>query len=1002
MFIHLATRCASILPPVVVCAALSGGCAGREAPEDELSASAQSADTSNAGGDPGPGAVGLDARTGAFEGIDDRRFGSPTNTLAVAASRTGRKMGSSADYPQIVSETPYIDTLSREFDYVTSGNTMKWGVVQPIDADHWDFTQADAIVAFAEAHHQAIKGHTLVWHEQLPPFVDDTTPPQRLRQLLRKNIHVEVGRYRGRLYAWDVVNEAVADDGSGLRDTVFSEKLGSDYVAWAFREAHRVDPHAKLFYNDYGTETVNAKSTAVYQLMAKLVAAGTPIDGVGFQMHLEAATAPSTEDIVTNLQRFAALGLSVNISELDVRIASLTASEPEKLAIEKQVYHRVVAACLQVPRCRAVTTWGFTDKYTWIDSAFGPDEPLEFDTQYQKKAAYYGIIDGFAGIAPDAVGTAPNLIPNATFEAGLDGWSASGGVLAETRSQSHTGFRGALVANRKATTDGAAFDVTKLVVSGHGYDVSAWALARSGRSDQVSLGVTMSCAGAADVVAILGTATSTKSSWTELTGSLQVPTCVLGNVSIYVSGPRPGVDLFLDDVALRPQPEPRGPNAVSNPGFETGDTSGWVTWSGTIAATNLVAHSGTYSGVVSQRTATWQGPVSPLLSAVTPGATYAASAWVRIDGASSDAVDLSVKTTCSGGDPVYQQIASSTATNTGWVQLTGTVAAPVCALAEFDMYVEGPQPGVNVLVDDVALEQLLWHPVATSVVGNSDFESGGAGWAAFGGAFSVSSAFAHGGTQSGEDSDRTATWNGPSYGLPNSPATYNVSAWALQDGADDLPLLLSAKLVCGASTNYPTLATATATPDIWVQLQGALVVPAGCTSVVLYLQQASGVAFPNLYVDDVSAVFVPSTNRIANSDFESGSAGWAAFGGTLGISSTIAHGGSQSAVDTGRTAAWNGPSYALPTTVASYSVSAWVYQDGAASVPLLLTTKLVCGDATTYPTVAGPATVAPNTWAELIGSLAVPSGCTTALLYLNQADGNVFPDLFIDDVSVVQ
>jgi GH35 family endo-1,4-beta-xylanase len=936
-------------------------------------------------------------------------------------------VGASADYAPLTSEIAYSDTLAHQFDYVTTGNTLKWGVVQAVDPETWDFGQADAIVAFAEAHHQAIKGHTLVWHQQLPPFVDGNLSADLLRRYLRANIHREVGRYRGRLYAWDVVNEAIAEDGSGLRDTVFSEKLGPDFVAWAFREAHRADPHAKLFYNDFNAETVNAKSNAIYALVRGLLAAGVPIDGVGFQMHFDAASAPSTEDMVTNLARFTALGLDVNISELDVTVASLSVNEAEKLAVQKQVYHRVTAACLQVPRCEAVTTWGFTDKYSWR----APDEALEFDTQYHKKPAYFGMIDGLAGVSPDAVGAAPNLIPNATFEAGLDGWSASGGDFSWDDADSsghrhrhhdgtsgrdagqaegaHTGRASGRVTGRLAASDGPATDITKRVVPGRAYDVSAWARVAGAVNARVSLGARISCAGAPDVDLELGAATAARASWTALAGSLEVPACTLTSVSLYIAGPRPGIDLSIDDVALRPRPEPRGPNVVANPGFETGDTSGWVTWGPTIAVTAAAAHGGVNSAIVTGRTQTWMGPVLPLSSIVQPGATYAASAWVQIAGSSADAVRLTLKTSCAGVADSYQPLGSGTATSTGWVELAGTFVVPLCQLTELDVYVEGPAAGVDVLVDDVAVEQLLWHPVATSttsiIISNPDFESGVAGWAAFGdGAISASTAFAHTGSASAEDSNRTAAWNGPSYTLANTAATYAVSAWALQDGTEQLPLLLSAKLACGDATNYLTVASATTAPDTWVQLQGQLAVPAGCSAVMLYLQQGSGVVFPNLYIDDVSAVPVPvpSTEVVTNGDFESGTAGWSAFGaGTLGTSATIAHGGAQSGVDSGRTAEWNGPSYALPTSAASYDVSAWVYQGGAQSVDLLLTTKLDCAGVTSYPTVAGPAPVAPGTWVQLTGHAVVPADCTAVLLYLDQsAGGEVFPDLYIDDVHV--
>src|SRR6185436_5096622 len=183
-----------------------------------------------------------------------------------------------------------------------------------------------------------------------------------------------------------------------------------------------------------------------------LVDAHVPIDGVGFQMHLEAQTAPSTEEIVANMTRFTDLGLRVNISELDVRIANAGGDLVTRLALQRQVFHRAVAACVQVPGCESLTTWGFTDLDSWIDETFGPDDPLELDEQYRRKPAYYGLIDGFMAVPVDHPGTPPNLIANGTFEIGSDGWAASGGRLSTSRRTAHTGERSARVSHRTETS----------------------------------------------------------------------------------------------------------------------------------------------------------------------------------------------------------------------------------------------------------------------------------------------------------------------------------------------------------------------------------------------------------------------------------------------------------------------------------------------------------------------------------------------------------------------
>jgi GH35 family endo-1,4-beta-xylanase len=236
-----------------------------------------------------------------------------------------------------------------------------------------------------------VKGHALVWHGATPSWVSTLSPPE-LRIALEDHVRTVAGHYRGRLHAWDVVNEAISDSAPGLRDTVFSRGLGSDYVAEAFRLARRADPEAQLVYNDYGAEGLNRKSNDVYSLVRDLKQRGL-VDGVGLQMHLSAASFPAAAEIQANIQRLADLGLQVNLSEMDVRVKDVPGDAAAKLARQRQVYHDVVAACVALPRCEAVTLWGFTDAHSWIDSAFGADDPLPFDEQYRAKPAFFGLED---------------------------------------------------------------------------------------------------------------------------------------------------------------------------------------------------------------------------------------------------------------------------------------------------------------------------------------------------------------------------------------------------------------------------------------------------------------------------------------------------------------------------------------------------------------------------------------------------------------------------------
>ena len=251
-------------------------------------------------------------------------------------------------------------------------------------------------MAFAEARSLPVKGHALVWHGDSPAWLE-ALPPAEARTALREHIRDTVTRYRGRIVAWDVVNEAIAENGGGLRDTVYLRKLGPGYIADAFRWAREADPGALLIYNDYGGEGLNRKSDDVYELVRDLMRQGVPIGGVGLQMHLDAASLPPAADVARNLRRLAELGLAVNVSEMDVRVARLTGDAPAKLAAQGRVYRDFVAACVAEPRCHAVTFWGFTDRHSWIDSFFGADDPLLFDEGYRAKPAYHGVMDALRG-----------------------------------------------------------------------------------------------------------------------------------------------------------------------------------------------------------------------------------------------------------------------------------------------------------------------------------------------------------------------------------------------------------------------------------------------------------------------------------------------------------------------------------------------------------------------------------------------------------------------------
>jgi len=200
---------------------------------------------------------------------------------------------------------------------------------------------------------------------------------------MKKHITEEVTHYKGKIYAWDVVNEAIGDDGN-MRDSIWHKNFGNNFIAEAFKTAHATDPDAKLYYNDYGVEAKNHKSDTMYKLVQDLKTQGVPIHGVGFQSHFSLGQIP--HDMQENMERFAALGLDVAITELDIRMQ--LPSTAEKLAQQAKDYAAVVKACHAVSRCVGITFWGISDKHSWVpDSFHGFGDALPWDANYKPKPA---------------------------------------------------------------------------------------------------------------------------------------------------------------------------------------------------------------------------------------------------------------------------------------------------------------------------------------------------------------------------------------------------------------------------------------------------------------------------------------------------------------------------------------------------------------------------------------------------------------------------------------
>lgn len=320
-------------------------------------------------------------------------------TLRSLAQARHFYIGSTVDVKALGDEPVYSATLAREFNMVTPEVSMKFSETEP-QRDVYTFAKADSIVAFAQAHQMQVRGHNLVWYTDLPAWLTNGNfTRDELIAILRDHIMTEVTRYKGQVNIWDVVNEAVGDDGT-LRDSIWLRGIGPDYIDMAFQWAHQANPQARLFYNDYGGEGLGRKSDAIYALVKGMLARGVPLDGVGLQMHISLDSYPYPQDVLANMQRLTALGLEVQITEMDVKTQDDARSMQAKMTAEAQLYGEMLQTCLSIIRCTAFVMWGFTDAHTWIPAYTGhPDYPLIFDASYHPKPAYYSLMQVFNQLA---------------------------------------------------------------------------------------------------------------------------------------------------------------------------------------------------------------------------------------------------------------------------------------------------------------------------------------------------------------------------------------------------------------------------------------------------------------------------------------------------------------------------------------------------------------------------------------------------------------------------
>ena len=622
-------------------------------------------------------------------------------------------IGTAANPTILQNNAPYANVVKTEYNLITPGNAMKMDSLQATEGV-WTYTDADSLVSFAQANNMKVHGHVFIWHSQVPGWLNSKTKDRAtFLPIMQAHIQNVAQHFGTKVFAWDVVNEAIEDNGT-LRSSIWSQSIGSDFIDQAFTFARQYTPAGTiLIYNDYNVETINVKSNYMYNMVQSMKTRGIPIDAVGFQMHIHVWDAPTYEQVRSNIARFAALGVKVYISEMDVALGTVYPALPTaaQLDQQKQIYAYITKACLDVPGCAGLTTWGVSDGDSWLNGFLGDYEhPMLFDRSYAKKPAYYGISEQLATVSA----TNTPVPPTATMVASGNAVRIDAGS-----SSNYTDTAGHLwLADIGFTPDSAAYTQSISVTTND--DPKIYQTARENMSDY-NVPVTNGT-----YTVRLHFAETSPSQFGSISGpgqrvfNVSVENSTLNNLDLYGATGGKNVAIvkvfnvtvsdgmmnihfspvssltgapLIQGIEILPggpvatstaratltptmtaTPITPGGNLLVNPGFETGTNSAWscLGSSCSIFSTNGTVHGGTYAGFVTNRTDTWMGAAQNVqyLSYLTNGGSYTASTWVR---AASTPLNLQlvIKYTDGAGDH-YTGLGSFTSITSGaWTQLIG-------------------------------------------------------------------------------------------------------------------------------------------------------------------------------------------------------------------------------------------------------------------------------------------------------------------------------------------
>ena len=321
--------------------------------------------------------------------------------------------GAAARYENLYNDKSFSDAFLNECKFLVPENELKWGHLSKKPGEY-DFSKADWLFQYAKSNQLRVRGHTLVWHDNLPKWFSETVTNKNAEQVMIKHITTVMSRYRGQVFSWDVVNEAILPtDGQkdGFRNSPWLSLLGNRYIELAFRTAGAVDPQALLVYNDirleFDNSTHDKRRESVLKLLDRLISSGTPIHALGIEGHLRSEYSLSPKKLEDFLNTVKGLGLKIILTEMDINDRDLPANITERDNIIAGKYQEYLDVFLSNPAVIGITTWGLSDKYTWISDHYPrydglPSRPLLLDDHFKRKPSWYAVAKAF-DVAPKRI-----------------------------------------------------------------------------------------------------------------------------------------------------------------------------------------------------------------------------------------------------------------------------------------------------------------------------------------------------------------------------------------------------------------------------------------------------------------------------------------------------------------------------------------------------------------------------------------------------------------------